>query len=502
MFRPAAREPPVTDLPDPAEQGAPDWATVRRRAVRGYAWWAATYPLLKIIQIGGSIVLAALLSPAAFGIVAIASVVVRAVTMFSEFGVGAALIQSRRSDDAYVNTAWTMQILRGLLVFAASLALAAPMARWYGADMLRYLVPAIGVGAVIDGLRSTKYALLNRELRERPRALLHVGESLLTRVTMIGLALVWPSAWCLVIGTLSGLTLVTIVSHLFPGTRNRLYWDAEAARALMRFGSWVFVGTIIAFLGGQLDALILGKLVTSGAGALGVVGVYEIAQRVARLPIEAADVLGRQIAFPVLSEVARRDLQRFQERLMQVRSALLPMGVTLCLGVVVFGPWFFDVFYDDRYAAARWIAPLLTFAVWIGLLNSYANSALLSLGLTRALAISSAVGALASIAGAITGHILAGVPGFIVGIAIGKLLEHITDLVFLSSAGVRVYRQDAVFTIVFGLLGGLCAGLHALAHWIDTPAARWGLGAALPVLIFAAVAAHTARGALQIARRK
>lgn len=483
--------PPETSRPAPS---------LRQRALRGSLWWAAAYPLVKLIQIAGSIVLARLLSPAAFGVVAIASILLRAVQMFSEVGVGYALIRSPRVDEAFVNTAWTLQAARGLVVLVASAALAYPVASFYGEPQILVIMPVIGMSALAVGLSSTKYVTLNRTLRERPRALILVGHELAMRASMIGCALIWPRAASIVVGILAADVLFSLATHALPGPRNRLHWDPSAAKEIWSNGSWLTVGAIVAYLGGQLDTLIVGPLVSSHLGALGLVGVYQIAQRVAALPGEAVGQLAGPVFLPVLSELARRDRRDFRAQLVRIRSAALPLGVALCFGVVAFAPAFFAVFYDQRYAAAGWMAQVMVGTVWIGLLELFTNKSLLALTRVRVLALAGGIRAIVGIAGAVVGSSIAGLPGFIVGLSAGALAQLAIEHVELARCGSAVWKQDVAQTAVLAVLTGISAWAQS---WAAHPALTSPSGLAaftVPAALFAAYAGWAGRRAYRLLR--
>ncbi len=415
----------------------------RERAVRASGIWMVTYTALQAIRIGSQIVLAALLSPQIFGVVRLALTAMQGLKMCSEVGVRESIIQNERGDDPeFLNTAWSIQIARGVVIWILATSLAWPFARFYDQQSLVWILPAISVIALINGFNSTAFIQLNRTLREGPRAALELTQAIITRGVMI----VWayyisPTAWALVAGSIAGALVFAVISHTLPGHRNRLGWDRRAAGSILRFGSWIFVGTIIAFLGQQLDGLMLGKL-----EAISLLGVYSIALTIARIPNEIVGVISGHVLYPVLASIARNEPSSYARRLLRIRSHVLPIGAAAVLGVIALAPWFFRLLYDSRYSDAEWIAPLACGSVWVMILNSTVNRALLALGHTRLLALAGFVRVVTTAAAAGVGFYLGGVTGFVIGVFFGTLCEHVLETVALARLGISVARQDIVET--------------------------------------------------------
>ena len=116
----------------------------RSRAIRSAAWWAAIYPVMKVLQMGANVALAALLSPATFGIMAIANAVMQGVNTISEIGMKPAVIRSQRGQDpTLLNTVWTLSVIRGCFVFLILIAVAYPVSSLYSAP--EFLVVLLGL---------------------------------------------------------------------------------------------------------------------------------------------------------------------------------------------------------------------------------------------------------------------------------------------------------------------------------------------------------------------
>jgi len=249
-------------------------------------------------------------------------------------------------------------------------------------------------------------------------------------------------------------TLFTIATHtMLPGIRNRFAWNSAAAKQLLHFGGWVFLSTSVTFLAMQSDRLILGKLVP-----LDVLGVYSIAYMFSRLPAEIAGRLASQVQFPALAELFRRDPSRMEAKLLESRRLILAVSQFGTLGIVILSPWFFTLLYDNRYVDAATFAPMLAGVAWLAMLQAGADRALLAMGDSKSLAISNLVNALVTIPACIAGHVLYGMPGFIVGVGLGNVAGHGYVIWALAKRRVWILGQDTAYTALVGAIATIVAG--------------------------------------------
>ncbi|MFK7960963.1 MAG: oligosaccharide flippase family protein [Phycisphaerales bacterium] len=429
---------------DPARTGtveAMDRSDMRRSARSATLVWASIYPFQKFVQLGSNVVLAALLSPALFGIITLANVVAQGMKMFSEIGISASVVQNKRSDPEFLDSAWTLQVVRGTVLWMLIAAAAIPAAIFYRTPILVLVLPAIGLTTLANGFISTRHAVLNRQLRQGRLALLELATSVGSRLIMIVWAVVSPSVWAIVAGMVIGAVANAFATHhVLPGHRNRFCWEPEAVRSIFRFGVWVALGTMIAFFGQQLDRLMIGRLED-----LGVLGVYGIAMTFARLPREAFAIISSKIVFPSVSELARTDRDALERTLKRARATVLPIGIAGTVGVAAVSPWIFRLLYDPEYGAAGWIAPLGAMLLWIELANGMANRTLLALGETRLLAMSGLLKVGVGGVAAVIGFRHFGVAGLMVGMSIGGLAEHTCDLIMLHRRRVRLIADELLY---------------------------------------------------------
>ena len=194
--------------------------------------------------------------------------------MCSDVGINLSIIQSKRSHEVvFLQTAWTLQIIRGLFLWTCCGAFAWPMAAFYHESRYLSLLPAMGLNVLISSFGSTSWAIRDRNMDRRRTTILVYTVGIIQLVVIVGLAWWLRSVWALVFGQIAGNILALFGGHIFlPGIKHRLRFEKAAARELVSFGKWVFVSTLLTFFAMQIDKLMLGKLIP-----LGLLGVYSVA---------------------------------------------------------------------------------------------------------------------------------------------------------------------------------------------------------------------------------
>jgi O-antigen/teichoic acid export membrane protein len=327
------------------------------RAFRASSWTMLSYGATLGFRFFGNLLLTRLLFPEAFGTMAIVQTVLVGINMLSDIGVEQAIVQNKAGDDpSFVSTAWTLQILRGLAIWIACCALAFPVALIYKNPSIGYLLPAIGLTALVAGFASPNLAIYSRRLAIAPIALLEIASSALAISSMVFLAWLTQSIWALIIGNMIGSVVTTSISHVaFKGARPRFSIDRDSLKTLLNFGGWIFASTSITFMVGEGNRLLIGSLLSVRDLAF-----FSLASTLAQLPFQITQQLGARVLLPAYSEVLRERPERFYAVLLKVRAAqVLP---TLAIGVILilWGQSLVSTLYDARYAP---VAPMLSILV-------------------------------------------------------------------------------------------------------------------------------------------
>lgn len=322
---------------------------LRSRALRSTIIVLGATSVQQMLRLASNLILTRLLFPEAFGLMALIQTFIIGLQMFSDIGLTASLIQNRRADEpAFLNTAWTLLILRGMILWLGTCLLAPPLAAFYDEPQILALLPVVGLNVLISGFGSTKMPMADRHLVMGRKTLISIACQFLGLVAMVGLAWIWPSVWALVWGGLLGTIALVVCGHLFmPGVSNRLHWDRDAVRDLINFGKFIFVSTLAGFFVNQGDKIALGRLVS-----LTDLGIYNIGYFLAAFPVMLGSILAERILFPLYRQIRPADGPESRRKIGRARNLLTGAMVAMAVGLALMGEVLVDWLYDPRYAAA------------------------------------------------------------------------------------------------------------------------------------------------------
>lgn len=416
-----------------------------------------------------NLIVSRLVDPAVFGLMALAQAISIGLQMFTEVGVRAAIVQHPRGDDAdFQDTAWSLQVIRGCTILAICGALAVPMRAIYEEKEMLWLIPAIGLVPFIEGFLSTRFHLAYREMSYARVVKIQLTAAVFALIVRVGVALFHPTVLSLVLSAWTfSLTMVVLSFLRLDGHRNRFRMEPTCRRELMRFGIWVLASTILVFLAGQLDRLILAKLIP-----FGMLGAYSLAALISSVPMQGLTTILETIGFPSLSRANAESKEAFASVLGRLRLIILcPAGIAAC-ALVISGEAIATVLFDDRYAAVGWILQVVSLSIWTAGMESINGTALMALGRPKLNAIANLIQVIA-MAGLIpAGAYLGGedyrLPGVLIGLlmagglkyAVSTIQARIHDIADWGMEGAGSLRVLICVSYALTAEYGVISGLH------------------------------------------
>jgi O-antigen/teichoic acid export membrane protein len=349
----------------------------RLAILKGAVWTTAAFGLGQALRLATNIALTRFLAPEIFGLMVIVNALKYGVDLVADIGIGQNVIYNQNGNDPdFYNTAWTLQIIRGLLLFVAGIAAALPVAKIYQAPELVVILPIVAIGFVLTGCTSMSVFLLQRRLQIAKLNAFDIVLTCITTVAQLAVAYTMPTVWSLVFGQLFGFAIRMVGSFfLLPDVRHRFTITKSYIWQILSFGKWITISSIIFFLSATFDRLYLASVVP-----LGLVGVYGITRSISDMLTGLVVKLGNIIVFPLIASHSNRPRAELREKLSPSRLKFLlvgGLGFSIFAGTVDLA---IKLLLDQRYNAAGWMLPVLLVGSWFSILCSVNESMLLGLG--------------------------------------------------------------------------------------------------------------------------
>ena len=333
---------------------APVTEKLGTKTVRGVAWALTSTAASKLIWLIGIILLARLLIPEQFGVVAIALVFITYVETLGDLGANAALIywQSRERDVAQIT--FVINVLMGLIWFTLTWFISASVAIFFGNPQVESILQVLAISFVIKGFSNTHDALCQRALDFRTRTIPEIVLATTKVVIGVSMAITGYGAWSLVGGHLAGLLLWAITLWLLVPWRPRACFPADLLMPVLKYGKGIIAVNVLAAIAHHLDLLVVGRML--GATAL---GVYQLATKLPELTIILLAWVVSRVLFPAFSRLnaTGADMRNAYLRSLQYLSLFtLPGSVALFvladpLIMVMFGEQ-----WRDAIPVLQWLA--------------------------------------------------------------------------------------------------------------------------------------------------
>ena len=419
--------------------------SLKKQAVNGTIWTIVGYGSGQVIRFGGNLILTRLLVPELFGLMALVQVFIQGLNLFSDVGIRPSIIRSDRGEDpVFLNTAWTIQVIRGFGLWICCLIFAYPVANYYNDSRLTWLIPIVGLNTIIAGFDSTSIPILNRRMEIKKLAIFE----LVIRVVSLGVLIVWawfsPTIWALVGGNLISILLKAFWSHrLNTGKPNRFAWNKDVIAEITSFGKWIFVSTAMTFLASQADRLLLGKYLD-----LKVLGIYVVALTFADVPRQVSLKIGSQVIFPAISQLIDLPRKTLNAKIINKRWKLLMLLAAIVISLLCFGDLVILWLYDERYQEAAWMLPILALGLWPLLLCTTIDRSLMAIGKPSYLAFGNLLKFAYMVTGVLLGYAKMGVLGAIIVIAFNDLPYYVAVHYGMWRERLNFIWQDLQATIV------------------------------------------------------
>ncbi|MGZ8983191.1 MAG: oligosaccharide flippase family protein [Methylotenera sp.] len=425
---------------------------IKKLFIHGVSWTFLGYAFSQVLRLASNLILARLLAPQDFGLIAIVTVFMIGIAMFSDVGLGPNIIQSERGEDEdFLNTAWTVQVIRGFLLWFACILLAWPMSMFYNQPELVLLIAVSGLAAVINGFNSTGIFSKERAIDLKKQTIYQAISQIAAILLMIAVAFVHASVWALVAGSLISALVNMILSHQLVPMRNKFCWDGDAVHSLITFGRWIFVSTMLGFFVNSGASLILGKFLSMTN-----LGLFSIGVTLSKLVEQIYSQIVGRIILPVYAKFKHLSNNEIRSRVQKLRLGIMVVFLPPLWVLIIFSHEIIALCFDPRYKGAGWIMQIFA-ASSIPIIISGLGPFYLALGDSLILMRITIVKAIVYFVSIYLGWLINGGDGIIYGMAITNALLYFPDVYAQIRYSIWIPKLDilgfgvSLLVISFGL---------------------------------------------------
>ncbi|MGH8728534.1 MAG: lipopolysaccharide biosynthesis protein [Burkholderiales bacterium] len=401
---------------------------VGHKMAKGAAWMVAFKLAERSIGIVSTVILARLLIPADFGLVALAMAIIAVLELLSAFSFDIALIQNQNAGREHYNTAWTLNV-----VFFASSALvlvllAHPAAVFYDEPRLEAVMYCLAFGTFILGFENIGVVAFRKDLEFNKEFKFLLAKKLAAFCATVTLAVVFRSYWALVAGIITSRLAGVMLSYFLHPFRPR--FSLAGRHDLLRFSKWLLISNIIFFINDRSSDFILGKI-----AGLHELGIFKIAHEISTLPTTELVAPINRAVFPAYSKMFK-DLAILRQGYLNVLSMIALVGLPAGIGIIAIAEPLVLVMLGEKWVESIPVIALLALYGLFLLLQSSAGYVYLAMGRPEILAMLSGA------------QLIIRIPALVIGIYHGGAIGAAWALVITEAL-----KVPAVYYIVFKLLG-------------------------------------------------
>jgi len=320
--------------------------------VYGSMWMVGMRWVVRFIGLISTVILARVLTPEDFGVVAMAMIFAQLLISFSQFGVDLALIKDQKASEELYHSAWTIKVLQNGVI-ALVIVLCSPfIVDYFDEERLTTILYVISIGIFINGFENIGVVAFRKDLDFAKEFRFNVYKKLISFVVTISLAFVLKDYWALVIGIVTANVLAVILSYRMHPFRPKIYF--KSIPQIWSFSQWMLIMGVSNFLNRKLDEFLVGGYKSTSS-----MGTYNVAADIALLPSNEIVMPISRSLFPGYAKLAH-DRNRLISAFINVVSIVALVSVAASVGLMATSQEVIPILLGDQWLAAipivEWLA--------------------------------------------------------------------------------------------------------------------------------------------------
>jgi len=326
---------------------------LRNKVIKGTTWNFFSQICDQGLSLVVTIILARILYPSDFGIVALSVVFVGLMELFQNLGMGSAIIQKKNIGDDYLSTSFWTGIFTGICIAVILIIISPFAANFYKKEILKYIIIVSSAGFLVGPFTSIHITILTKKLDFRKIAFIKISTKVISGIISVCLALSGSGIWSLVLGSLVAQTLMTPIIWHIVKWRPSLIFSRKCFKDLFSFSSNILAFDFFNYFARNFDNLIIGKIL--GAKSL---GYYSIAYNLMLKPLQHISWAITRVLFPAFSSI-QDEKERVRDIYIKVIRSISLITFPMMGGLMVVSNEIILTFYGPNWAPVIILVQLL-----------------------------------------------------------------------------------------------------------------------------------------------
>lgn len=333
--------------------------SLNKKIAVGAAWALITRLAVKSLGFVSLLIMARLLVPEDFGLIALTMTMVAFFEIFSRFGFDINIIQKQEVDDPTLNSAWTCKVILGAILTLLLLIFSSPIASFFNDDRMVLLIIAASGLPLLKGLENIGFVLFRKELDLKKEFKLEVYAKVASFTVIVGAGVILQSYWALLLGIYANALFRVILSFTMHPFRPKL--SLEKASSLLSFSKWLLLNNLLIFFNHKITDLIIGN--RSGTDQM---GYYSVSYEISNLPTSELVFPLSRAMFPGYAKV-QSDTKALKNLFVDFTTVVIFMTAPISFGIYAVAPEAVAVMLGEKWLPA---APVIAYLSLYGLTRS------------------------------------------------------------------------------------------------------------------------------------
>lgn len=349
-------------------------SSISRKVINGALWVTAASILARVLTLVSGIILARLLVPEDFGLMAIAMSIIAFSQSSTSTGFMSALIQKQDNPEDFLNTAWTYELVRYLVLFLIILVAAPVLAAFFKEPRAVAILRVVSLSLVFTGLRNVGVVYFRKNLEFHKQFVMDIVPLVAYILMIIPLAFYLRNVWALVLANLISIIMDCFVSYVMHPYRPSLDFRIKKARSLFDFGKWVFGLGLLGIIRDQGIIMFVGKFL-----GIPMLGYYNRAEAFSTMIFQQVNDIVWKVGYPAYSQL-QLDPNRFKRAYLKTLQFLTFIGIPMAGGLFVLSHDFVHLFLTDKWLPAVPLMQILCLQAILNLISTPADVTFQALG--------------------------------------------------------------------------------------------------------------------------